>query len=265
MTNEARKAELKARIQDAGRQVFLEKGYAETKIGDIAQRAAVSPSTIYLYFSGKRELFSSLDIPQAAALRPEHEKRREEILRAALILFGERGFEGTTMDEIAESAGFSKAALYQYCTSKEDLFFQVLQLYAGETPCPANRLDSNHWKREVRCVARAYMELSHDEHRNAFFGAVIRDSNQFPAFGAVYYEKSFCTVRRLLTGFLRHQQELGTVRAGLDMDLAVCSLLGSLTSFVVLYKIINGVPADVDEEAYLEQTVELFIDGVEQR
>lgn len=54
MTNNLRKLELKERIQAAAKRVFLAKGFSEAKISDIASEAGVSPSTIYLYFSGKR-------------------------------------------------------------------------------------------------------------------------------------------------------------------------------------------------------------------
>ena len=107
MTNERRKAELKAKIEAAATAVFLRKGYAEAKIIDIANEAQISPSTIYLYFDGKKQLFASLNIPEVAQLRPEYDRRREEITRGALTLVGERGFEGTTMDDIAEEMGFS--------------------------------------------------------------------------------------------------------------------------------------------------------------
>ena len=127
MTNAMRKLELRERIQAAAKTVFLEKGYAETKINDIAKAADISPSTIYLYFSGKKDLFSSLNIQQAADIRPEFERKREEICRTALHIFGQEGFERTTMDAIAVQVGLSKAALYQYCDSKEDLLLQVLR------------------------------------------------------------------------------------------------------------------------------------------
>ena len=47
----------KALIVKVARDVFMEKGYKETKITDIAKAAGVSPATIYLYFDGKKDLF----------------------------------------------------------------------------------------------------------------------------------------------------------------------------------------------------------------
>jgi AcrR family transcriptional regulator len=46
---------------------------------------------------------------------------RSRILDAALSLFSEHGFEGTTLQQIADRLGFTKAALYYHFPSKDDL------------------------------------------------------------------------------------------------------------------------------------------------
>jgi AcrR family transcriptional regulator len=52
---------------------------------------------------------------------------REAIVAAALALFDERGFHATPVDDIAEAAGISRAGLYQYFESKEQLFVELLR------------------------------------------------------------------------------------------------------------------------------------------
>jgi AcrR family transcriptional regulator len=46
---------------------------------------------------------------------------RARILDAALELFSEQGFDGTTLQQIADRLGFTKAALYYHFRSKDDL------------------------------------------------------------------------------------------------------------------------------------------------
>jgi AcrR family transcriptional regulator len=53
------------------------------------------------------------------------EKIYERILRAAAKCFSQRGFNETTMDEIAKEAGVSKGALYWHFKSKEALFVKL--------------------------------------------------------------------------------------------------------------------------------------------
>src|SRR3954462_12285076 len=52
---------------------------------------------------------------------PKAEETRERILDAALKLFRERGFDETTMRDIAAAAGVATGAAYYYFRSKEDL------------------------------------------------------------------------------------------------------------------------------------------------
>lgn len=55
----------------------------------------------------------------------EREHRREEILDAAQKVFFEKSLQTATMDEVAEAAELSKATLYLYYKSKEDLYLAV--------------------------------------------------------------------------------------------------------------------------------------------
>lgn len=57
---EREKEDLHKAILDAAREVFLEKGYDQTSIRNIAQKIEYSPTTIYLYFKDKDAIFLAL-------------------------------------------------------------------------------------------------------------------------------------------------------------------------------------------------------------
>src|SRR5262245_26895991 len=66
---------------------------------------------------------------------PRRERRgdetRERIVDVALEMFNERGYERTSLREIAERLGVTKAALYYHCRSKEDILLELhLRLHA---------------------------------------------------------------------------------------------------------------------------------------
>lgn len=57
-------------------------------------------------------------------------ERRRERTRAALVaaarqVFARRGFEGASLDEIAETAGYTRGAIYKHFHDKEELFWAV--------------------------------------------------------------------------------------------------------------------------------------------
>ncbi|MFC5185683.1 TetR/AcrR family transcriptional regulator [Actinomadura harenae] len=63
-------------------------------------------------------------------------------LRTALDVFWERGYEGTSMTDLAEAIGVASASIYSCFGGKEDLFRQVVRLYgslSGEPPRRALR------------------------------------------------------------------------------------------------------------------------------
>jgi len=52
---------------------------------------------------------------------------RAYLLEAAAALFTRQGYEGTSVEQIAEEAGYTKGALYTHFESKEDLFAALLE------------------------------------------------------------------------------------------------------------------------------------------
>ena len=61
-------------------------------------------------------------------LTPERRRdmTRRHLLDAAAVVFARSGFHGSTIDEIAQTAGFTKGAVYSNFTSKDDLFLALL-------------------------------------------------------------------------------------------------------------------------------------------
>src|SRR5438067_6619992 len=64
-------------------------------------------------------------------------ERRRELTRTALVdaaaeVFARRGFNGASLDEIAETAGFTRGAIYKNFTGKEDLFFAVFDRWNAQ-------------------------------------------------------------------------------------------------------------------------------------
>jgi AcrR family transcriptional regulator len=57
---ERQKEELKAKILQTAKALFMERGYEETSIRNIAERIEYSPTTIYLYFKDKDDIFYAL-------------------------------------------------------------------------------------------------------------------------------------------------------------------------------------------------------------
>jgi AcrR family transcriptional regulator len=75
-------------------------------------------------------------VPMAVEkLTPERRRQltRDTLLDAAALVFARRGFHGASLDEIAETAGFTRGAIYKHFTDKEDLLFAVWDRFNDRT------------------------------------------------------------------------------------------------------------------------------------
>lgn len=55
------------------------------------------------------------------------ENTKERIMETALELFAEKGYLGTSMNDIAKQLGFTKAALYKHYTSKQEILNRIVE------------------------------------------------------------------------------------------------------------------------------------------
>jgi AcrR family transcriptional regulator len=68
--------------------------------------------------------------PKRRRLRAE--ERRESILEAASIVFGQRGYDPVRIDDVAAAAGISKALIYEHFRSKQELYGELMSNAARE-------------------------------------------------------------------------------------------------------------------------------------
>jgi AcrR family transcriptional regulator len=95
--------------------------------------------------------------------------RRQEILAAAIKMFGRRGFAATCVDDIAASAGIAKGTLYLYFDSKEDMYATAVQLAVAELQALAEeRVRGIENFRERLAVAIGVRMQFWDEQKNLY-------------------------------------------------------------------------------------------------
>jgi AcrR family transcriptional regulator len=106
-------------------------------------------------------------------LTPKSTRTRERILEAALALFAERGFSGTTMRDIAAAADVSLGLTYRYFARKEDL---AVALYEGLSRRLAERVNGLQGgtlsERFALLMGATIAEL--EAHREAFLALAAR-------------------------------------------------------------------------------------------
>jgi AcrR family transcriptional regulator len=110
-------------ITTAALQVFVERGYAGSRLEDVAARAGVSKGTLYLYFANKEELFKAVvreglvsPIAEMRGLVDQYEGSTLELVRMMLFGWWERigasPIGGIPKLVIAESGNFPELARF---------------------------------------------------------------------------------------------------------------------------------------------------------
>lgn len=62
----------------------------------------------------------------------DHDDKRRHILKVAAQVFAERGIARASMNEVAQACGVSKANIYHYYSSKDDIVFDILDSYLSK-------------------------------------------------------------------------------------------------------------------------------------
>jgi AcrR family transcriptional regulator len=102
----------------------------------------------------------------ARARAKDYGDKQREIMARAAALFVRKGYHNTSMAEIAQACGSSKARLYHYYPSKEALLYQMLSDFIKQVYLASHRaLESSPVPQDaLRALARALMELSTEHH-----------------------------------------------------------------------------------------------------
>jgi AcrR family transcriptional regulator len=105
-------------------------------------------------------------IPDAPArgMRLPRPKRREQLILAARVVFCEKGYHATVMDDIAERAGVSKPVLYQHFPGKLDLYLALLDDSAEQllTRLHEALLSTTDNSQRVTATVTAYFDFVDD-------------------------------------------------------------------------------------------------------
>ena len=185
---------------------------------------------------------------------------RSRILDATAELLRTRGFQGTTLSEVARRAGMLAPSLYHYFSSKDQLVEEVLVqschrnttfilvriALLGPAASPLERL-------EAAITAHLTFLLTGDEY-SAAASRVFRDLPEKVQRGVLTAYADFENCWRDLIVATR---QAGTARADIDPTLARKFLIGMLDSAAEWYR-----PGHLEIEEIARQACRLFLDGL---
>jgi AcrR family transcriptional regulator len=194
---------------------------------------------------------------------PRGELRHAALLEAAEAVFLEYGYEGASIEEIVRRVGGSKASLYSYFGSKENLFWEVLnQLSDRFMTGLAVPLEADaDLEGTLSAIGRRFLEIFLDAKRCRLFRTMIAESVRFPELSRDFFERGLRT-RRALAAYLGKQAAAGRITCA-DPDMAASQFLELVKGSPHLRVLLSmaAFPEGFDPDAHVAGAVRIFLFG----
>ena len=210
--------------------------------------------------------------PRVSAERREQylETRRNQIIDAAIEVFGHKGLDVATVDEIAQAAGISKGTIYLYFKSKGEIFDAILaersslpfmnEVFSpGKMPPELAELSLQSFLEQMGNKFLSMMDLY-----QPILHMVLADAYRFPVQAEHVYNNLIMKGNKMLADFLAAQSEAGKIRK-LDSPLITARcLIGMLIVYIFSQEMLGGkkfVP--IEREKWIKEAVRIFMEGVQ--
>jgi AcrR family transcriptional regulator len=206
-------------------------GLAQLSMDELAAEAGVSRATLYRLFGSQQHLLQEL------GLEPPP-KVRGRVLDTALELVGRHGLAELSMDELAATAGVSRATLYRLFPGKVALFVELVRRFSPFEPIAAvlETMGDRPPAEVIPAIAQA-TAAAMDGHIGLLLQLLFEVSRSDPDHhgGADANQDAAQAMRTLplVAGYLNQQMAAGRLRR-MDPDLAMQALIGPIVMHLLV-------------------------------
>lgn len=183
--------------------------------------------------------------------------REEAILAVTLRLLGSKGYDPTTMDEVAAEVGIAKASLYKHFSSKESLACAVMRHLLADTLAFTDRLDVASPLAALKTVLRWAL------HRRVAGDFPTLPASNSSLRAALLADADYLGALARLTGqlsaWIEAARARGELRPELPTEVVLLSLYARTCDPAIDYLRQSGT---LDDEAIVEMMLAVFFDGV---
>jgi TetR/AcrR family transcriptional repressor of mexJK operon len=194
--------------------------------------------------------------------RPKDLEKRAAILESAKALFPVRGYDGTSMDAIARSAGVSKLTVYSHFQDKDTLFVEAVRAKCEEI-LPSDlfvpRFDGPIRGQLLR-IGHAFFRLVTSDESIAMHRIMSSQLPEGSHLPALFWEAGPRRTVEALAAFIAAEDaagELSVPDPGLAASQFLCLLKGEHHARMICG--CHVVPSAPDVERHVEATVDLFL------
>jgi AcrR family transcriptional regulator len=164
---------------------------------------------------------------------PEYKEiAKNRIINAAYIIFNSKGYHNSTMDDIANVVGVSKASLYSYFKSKEEILQKAIKESLKNSFIEFFVEDS--YQDPLNDLYNDMVKFGDILHLNFELIALSPHNNDISKINIEIYEKKINT----LTNFVKKQQDKGKIRNDIDA-VTLANIINAMYTDLALQLIIG--------------------------
>ncbi|MFL6114405.1 MAG: TetR/AcrR family transcriptional regulator [Catenulispora sp.] len=194
----------------------------------------------------------------ASARRPAY--TADSLLEVAVAVFNERGYDGTSMEDLARAAGITKSSIYHHVKGKEELLERGVNRALDALNASLDEMealpDAGELDRVEQAVFRAVQILVEEL---PYVTLLLRVRGNTEAERAAQERRR--EIDRRLAGFVERAAAAGALRSDVDPHLASRLVFGMVNSVVEWYRPGPGLAADDIAAA----VTRLVFDGLRRR
>lgn len=190
------------------------------------------------------------------------DERREHILQVAGELFMQDGYAAVSMSQIAARLGGSKGTLYNYFTSKTELFaaYMVDACLANSEALFATTDDDAPVGDALRRIGFNFLTFVLRDDAMAIQRLVVAEAQRFPELGQAFYEAGPKLSTERFAAWLKRRVDRGELRQ-LDPEMAARQFFALCKSVLYSMRAWNVIPEATPEEIqrHIDAQVDMFL------
>jgi len=187
--------------------------------------------------------------------KEEQEKRRHEIYHKVVKIFLKKGFQETSMHEIAEVAGLGKSTLYDYFKTKDEILIYFFEDQLNDLTEEAQKIVPQNLSADKRLRQIMEMHLAFLLENKSLFMKLSVESQRLRPESQTRIQNSRHTYQDLLRELVEEGVREGTFRK-VDPLLTARLLLQTMAP-VVFTSRPTGTPQEM-----LKETMDIFLKGI---
>jgi AcrR family transcriptional regulator len=190
--------------------------------------------------------------------------RKAAIVEAAIKVFSEKGFRGTTTRELAAEAGVSEPVLYQHFATKSDLYAAIIDTKSQEVQRLTAGIQAHLALGDDRAflVHLADVILDFHEHDPGYLRLLLFSGLEKHEFAARFHERQSRGFLQAVTGYIERRAQQGAFRATIDPALIAMSFIGMVAQYGLDRTIAEKNEWPPDRAAVVNGMVSIFLEGI---